>query len=121
MAAFLIAPTLVAGLLLTYNLHYFGNALGGYAATQPASHLALPSTERLLGLLVSPSRGLLVCSPVLILSLVGMGRALGRRRDALLVYTAVATLLTIFFYSCWPYWHGHFSYSYRHLVRSNKP
>ncbi len=57
-----------------------------------------------------------VYSPVLFFSLAGLGTAVYRRNDALLVYAAAAVLLTVFFYSSWGAWHGNFSYSYRFLV-----
>ncbi len=114
--AFLIFPTLLCGLLLSYNLFYFGNLTGGYTALGIEALSFLPRTDAFLGLLFSPSRGLLVCSPILVFSVWGMAIAVRRRQDPMLNFLAVATILTILFYSCWREWDGGFSYSYRFLV-----
>jgi hypothetical protein len=75
-----------------------------------------PSLEAFLGLLLSPSRGLLVYSPFLIFACVGLSLSFSHGRDHLLRYTSIASILTIILYSSWSQWHGAFSYSYRFLV-----
>jgi hypothetical protein len=88
------------------NLSLHGNAvLGGYQAeefaTRPPFGLALG------GLLIAPSRGLLVYSPALLLAplgLVAVWRDKGRR--PLLVAWACAAGLTALFYARWNEWRG---------------
>jgi hypothetical protein len=71
-------PVVIAGLLLTYNIHYFGNISGGQHQIEqlhPVMHnVSGPWTGDLLvgmtGTLASPSRGLFVFSPWIALSLV---------------------------------------------------
>lgn len=116
LVAFAILPIGIGSLLLAHNLTYFDHPLGGYAMTGPSGYFSPPGLKRFLGLLVSPSRGLLIYSPVLVFAFAGLIASLVRRRDMLLVYVAVSVLATILFYSGWENWHGHFSYSYRHLV-----
>jgi hypothetical protein len=116
LVAFLAIPFIIAGLLLTYNHYYFGTILGGYggqAPLRPFSPLAI--LEGFLGLLVSPNRGMLVFSPVLLVAFAGLVMTLRSRRDPLLQYTAIATLITIILYS-FAGWAGAFSFSYRLLV-----
>ena len=116
--AFVPAPAILAALLLAYNLYYFGTLNGGYEG-HSATHAFTPGQmiPAFYGLLLSPNRGLLIFSPVLLAGFAGLGVALTRRREPLLLeYVAVATLLTIVFYSSNPLWHGSFSYSYRFLV-----
>lgn len=115
-ARFLVAPVVVGSLLVSYNLYYFGNVVGGYDALGAGELFTYPRWEGFLGLLVSPSRGLFVYSPVLLFAAAGVVSAVRSRRDPLLLATAVATVLTILFYSSWRNWPGAFSYSYRHLV-----
>lgn len=113
---FVIFPAITAILLVLYNLYYFGTLLGGYTATGTTGNFGWPRLDNLLGLLISPNRGVLIFSPVLLFAFFGLGITLYRREDLLLSYIAGATILTILFYSTWRFWHGHFSYSYRHLV-----
>ncbi len=113
---FLVVPSIVAVFLLAYNFYYFGNAVGGYENLGAGQLFSYPRLESLLGLLISPSRGLLVYSPVLIIAFAGLWKVLRQRSDPLLTYTAVATVLLIMFYSTWRNWPGAFSFSYRHMV-----
>lgn len=110
--------------LALHNLWQFGSLQGGYArlhATHATYH-GVPSAwgsslaEGLLGLLVSPSRGLLVYSPVLVFALAGLVQALGERRQPLLRWLAAAaggTVLMLGGFSVW--WGGH-SFGPRLLV-----
>lgn len=99
-----------------HNLSSFGSLAGGYAelhATHASRHgvegvLATPLGEGLLGLLLSPNRGLLVYSPVLVFAVAGMLLAASSRRRRFLYYLAagcVASLLMLAKYSVW--WGGH--------------
>ena len=132
---FMVFPSILATLLLTYNFYYFGSPMGGYGTaylpsnlqtseaklgneegtSSDASMLSYPQFDRLLGLLISPARGLLVYSPCLIFAFMGMAVVL-YHRNSLLTYVAIATILTILFYSSFAGWHGSFGYSYRMLV-----
>jgi len=119
-AYFVIFPTVIGALLLTYNLYYFGHWMGGYynlgANLGVESAFSYPGVEGFLGLLISPNRGLLVFSPVLVLACVALVSTLYHRLDPLLIYTALATLMIILFYSTWGYWGGGFSFGDRFLV-----
>ncbi|HLZ30754.1 MAG TPA: hypothetical protein VKV73_25840 [Chloroflexota bacterium] len=117
LARFLVAPAIVGALLVAYNEYYFASIFGPYAGVGGVSEVfALPTLDALLGLLVSPSRGILVYSPVLMLGAIGLVIALVRRSDSLLTAIAASTVLTILVYACWSQWDGGFSYSYRFLV-----
>ena len=102
--------------LALHNLWQFGSPQGGYArlhATHATYHGVSSAwgsslAEGLLGLLVSPSRGLLVYSPVLVFALAGLLQALGERRQPLLRWLAAAaggTVLMLGGFSVW--WGGH--------------
>jgi hypothetical protein len=114
--AFLIFPAILGGLLLAYNLYYFGSLAGPYSMAGGVEKFIIPQWDAFLGLLISPSRGLFVYSPVLLFALVGLISVLRERRDPLLAFIAIASLLLILLYSAWSSWHGDFSYSYRFLV-----
>lgn len=55
-----------------YNVHTFGNLFGGYSQNLETLTIGINTISNILGLLISPNRGLFIYSPVLILSLVGM-------------------------------------------------
>lgn len=116
--SFLVFPLIVGALLIGYNEYYFGNLAGPYAGSGLGGidMFGLPQTDAFFGLLVSPSRGLLSLSPVLLFSCVGVLMVLRDRTPPLLVFTALAILATVLLYSSWPQWDGAFSYSYRFLV-----
>lgn len=106
----------VALAVLGYNLWTFGSIAGGYARLN-ATYLPLYRVESvwstaighgLLGLLVSPSRGLFVYSPVLLWAASGVVRSRSHpRRDVLgcLAIGLGASILALGAYSLW--WGGH--------------
>jgi hypothetical protein len=114
--AFTIPPLVIGSFVIAYNIFYFGSPIGGYVRVGAAEFFNAPSPEALAGLLVSPSRGMLYYSPVLIFAWAGLTGALVSRRDPLLEYSALATVLLLLFYSTWRWWNAAFSYSYRFLV-----
>jgi hypothetical protein len=56
---------------LYYNLHYFGNVFGGYGTFVNGFDISSQIITRLMGLIFSPSRGLLIYTPVMLLSISG--------------------------------------------------
>jgi len=92
--------------VLLYEAVY-GQLLGGGSAR--AGRLGGVSLEALLGVLFSPSRGLLVFSPFLALALVG-GIIVNRRTPWGWDYGCLAAALVyILLYACWPDWGGGYS------------
>lgn len=97
-----------AGALLvrTYNVRAVGRATGGYGGVG----MGLPDPEALLGLLVSPSRGLFIYCPLALLALV----ALWRRTDPpLLRWCALALPAYALVFASSRIWWGGFSYGPR--------
>lgn len=115
--AFLPAPILLGALLVSYNLYYFGVLIGGYAAVTVENIYTWSQISRgLQGLLVSPNRGLLIFSPVLLPALGGIVLVFRRGGPLLLRYLAVGVIVTILYLASMPQWYGQFSFSYRYLV-----
>jgi hypothetical protein len=116
----------VAVLLGAYNWHYFespfifGQSIVGRGLarqkTGSDSLLQTPIWEGAAGLLLSPSRGLLVYSPFAIFSLWGLTRVWRRETYSCFrpLTVAMAILLVIAF--CWFDWWGGWCYGYRPLV-----
>ena len=110
-----VALGAVVAAVSAYNWSAFGSLQGGYAEMHRAHQwhgaggtwsLGLP--VGLAGLLVSPSRGLLVYSPVLVAAFLGLARGSARPEGTPVRYLALAvaaSLLTIGTYAIW--WGGH--------------
>jgi len=113
---FMVSPTILGMFLAAYNLYYFGMLGGGYSNSGTLDTVTSFRWDAFLGLLFSPSRGLLIYSPVFIFAFFGIRKTWNRTKDPLFIYTAVATILLILFYSFFPGWHGAFGYGYRVLV-----
>ena len=76
-AAWLVAGAAVPlAALLYYNLAFIGLLVGGYALVRPPANFFQHDWSGLLGLLASPTRGLLVFSPFLLLVPLGLVRRL---------------------------------------------
>jgi hypothetical protein len=103
---------LAVGPFLAYNLWTFGSVEGGYTrmlgdfkAEGFSGTWATRPWEGLAGLLVSPSRGLFVYSPILLATVLGVGPALRqgphRRTFAWLAGGLGVSLLVLSTYSLW--------------------
>ena len=124
--AYVIGGTLIAIPVFLYNHHYLGSFLN-FGQTEAGDGLALEKTgvanmwqgslwEGLIGLMFSPSRGLLVFSPWMIASFVGAVLAFRREayRDLIAVVASVACLFAIAFR--WYDWWGGHGYGYRPII-----
>ena len=114
--AFVAALGVVGAAVAGHNLATFGTLEGGYTELHRAHavHHGVPSAwsgsflEGLLGVLVSPSRGLFVYAPVLLFPVAGLVGWVSRRRRGLLACAAAVTAVgvgTIALFSVW--WGGH--------------
>lgn len=106
----------VTGLpFLVYNFTIFGNVFGGYKQNLGFFSFGLSSAGNFFGLLLAPNVGLLVFSPVLVLSLIGYLNLktvpAGRVRQVLFAYGPVI-LLQILVYSFFGLWETSVAYSY---------
>ncbi|MGH2544467.1 MAG: hypothetical protein ACRDIB_16875, partial [Ardenticatenaceae bacterium] len=108
------APILLAGILyLWYNWYRFGNPLdSGYIAGEDFSAIWW---QGILGLTVSPGRGLLWYTPWLPFALVG-ARRLWRRDPVIPLLVLGSALLYVLLYGKWYLWSGGFAWGPRFLV-----
>lgn len=119
---------LPAAFLLAYDTICFGGPfqLSSFHETLPeyqelarsgAAGITAPGAEALLGLLVSPSRGLFFFAPVLLLSAVGLvvlARQASRRAEALLL--ALGAGVPVVTFAGYENWHGGSSFGPRYLI-----
>jgi hypothetical protein len=124
-AASLLPVALSASAAIGLNLLWFGHPLGAMAQFEAAVHLKIHGVSGpfsaapwagALGLLFSPSRGLLVFSPVVLVAVAGLGAAWreGWRSDVRWCALAAGTQFCAYaWYSVW--WGGH-TYGPRYLI-----
>lgn len=112
---------LCAALYVAYNQAWHGNLLvGGYAGSAPA--WTTPPWIGIPGLLVAPSRGLLVYSPAFLLVPFGVRRILSSRaglsaqQRAQLLGSALAAAGTVVLYGRFRDWWGGWCFGPRYLI-----
>jgi len=115
----------VAGVLLgiapgiAWNEFFFHSLVGGYAGNAQAYTASVgAATAALAALVVSPSRGILVFTPLVAIGAVGLARA-ARERTAparLLTFLAIASLLLVVNYAFFVGWIGGDAYGPRFLA-----
>jgi len=115
-----ILPPLVG--LLAYNSHYFDAPfLGGYAH-EVANSKPTPLAIGLAGLLIAPSRGLLVYSPALLLVPLGLWAMRSREMTAPTKWLMFAWfggfLATLVYYARWEVWWGGWCFGPRLLCET---
>ncbi len=90
-----------------FNLWVYGDPLPSYYQLGRVGGSSPHISDALIGNLVSPSRGLLVFSPILLMSLTGFIVALWRERDRLLIFSfAAIVVLHWIAVSRFPHWWG---------------
>lgn len=105
---------------------WFGTPLGGFAAMQrvalrPDAHGVTGSISATpwigaLGLLVSPSRGLLIFSPIVVLVAFGAWRSARDFRDLKLAWLLAASAAVFLVYASYSIWWGGFTFGPRYML-----
>ncbi len=99
-----------------YNAKYFGSiANQGYAGQFFNSWLS-PFPEGFLGIWVSPSKGILIYSPVLLYIFFGILRVVKNKKienKSIYIISAIIILLHTLLMGKWKHWYGGFSFGYR--------
>ena len=114
----------MACVAIAINLAWFGHPLGAVPALE-ALHLTVHGVSGSLetrpwlsaaGLLVSPSRGLLVFSPIVAIAAAGLGAAIRARWDSPLRWYLVAAVSQFVFYSLYKVWWAGHTYGPRYAL-----
>ena len=104
---------------LAYNLFFFQHFFGGYANLLSEFTLSSSFMVNLGGLLISPSRGMLIFSPILLLSLFAYPRIKDIDAESLRVFlymAGISILLQLIVYGCFRVWWAGHCYGPRFLV-----
>jgi hypothetical protein len=104
---------------LAYNVHYFGSIVGGYMKDASYFDFSQIIFFNFMGLLISPNRGLLVYTPIVVLSIVGFFQArriFNPRIRRFFFISGICILLQILFYSVFSIWWAGWSYGPRFLT-----
>jgi hypothetical protein len=107
---FVAGPVLMLSVVAAYNLFLLGRVTGGYSTRG----VKMLDPERLLGLLLSPSRGLFVYCPLAILAFAALRRS--SEEPQLLRYAAAAIVGYVLFYASFAHWWAGHSYGPRFFV-----
>jgi hypothetical protein len=100
-----------------YNYYYFGSIFDSGYGTQvlqpSSSHWSTPFWYGLLGVLISPSKGLFIYSPVLLFAFCGVAFVWTKKCEPLLKYLSLGPILVVMLYSKWHFWWGGETYGPR--------
>jgi len=110
---------LSGGPFLLYNFYYFGNLFGGYGSFLQAFSIDTKNLISFAGLLISPSRGLFIYSPILIFSIFGYIKSRkieNKNVKNLFHFFGIAILTQILIYSFFNVWWAGGSYGPRFLT-----
>ncbi|MDD5111471.1 MAG: hypothetical protein PHG85_02900 [Candidatus Altiarchaeota archaeon] len=115
---YLLYATPMALAVMAYSQTYLHSILLMGQLIAPAGLWDNPLLDGLLGLLLSPNKGLLTHSPVLIISIAGMLYSLWRGKEKLLKYLALAVVATVLMWSKWHFWYGGLNLGPRFLIET---
>lgn len=116
-----ISAFLSSAPFLLYNLYFFGSLFGGYSDPVFLKDFDIgpDMIYRLLGLLISPSRGLFIYTPVMLLSIFGylkVTQISNRRIRIFLLILGLSCSILLFAYCAWIQWWGGGCYGPRLLT-----
>jgi len=104
---------------LFYNLHYFGNLFGGYNVMATQIHFNSEAIIGFVGLLVSPSRGIFIYTPIMLFSIVGYFKIFKLSNNSVknfLFASGFSVLGQILLYGAFICWWAGWSYGPRFLT-----
>ncbi|MGV0025841.1 hypothetical protein [Phormidesmis priestleyi] len=105
---------------IAWNFYYFGTLIGGYQFAAPFFSFTLQQfLEGFFGLLVNPSRGLLIFSPIVLYAIPGALKILRLKSNSdekLLTYLGLSSLVLFIQYCFFKIWTGGFTYGPRFLT-----
>jgi hypothetical protein len=124
-----VIVAIVASLVMAMQWRWFGSVLGakltlqstGLAVHGVTGTFSAQAWHGVAGLLVSPSRGLLLFSPILLIPLAGMPSVLWQPSNGGERWWTAAALVQFACYSCYSMWWGGHTYGPRYLLDALVP
>ena len=121
---FFILPVVIGAWLFAMNFLHFGTLLGGAGELmkQPPTRQGMEGGmtgsffEGLVGILFSPSRGLLIFSPWLVFSFAAIVYVWKEKKYPLFKYVSIGVVVTVLFFSKFSTWWGGLCYGPRYLA-----
>jgi len=102
-------------LFFIYNNYYFGSIMNQGYGDQLLTSWSAMFPESFLGLLFSPSKGLLIYSPIFLFSFIGGFLAL-KKKQAFYVLLLGLSIIYMIVMSKWRHWYGGYSFGYRMIT-----
>lgn len=106
-------PGLAGVLVAVYNLQTFSNLAGAYVHFD---HFATPLWTGLAGLLISPNRGLLIFSPIMVFAFVGAIMVWRRPAPAWIRWLVFGLVWHLVLYGMFDEWWGGYTFGPRYLT-----
>jgi hypothetical protein len=116
---YIIPAAIVSLPFIGYNIYYFGSTFGGYSNMSSGFVINGSVLTNFLGLLISPSRGLFVYTPIALFAVAGFFYVKKIPNDRIRVFlyaSALAVFLEIIVYSLYSGWWAGWSYGPRFLT-----
>ncbi len=116
---YMTAAFLSGAPFLLYNVYYFGSLFGGYTDLLKMFDFSPEMAARFAGLLISPSRGLFIYTPITLLSILGFAevrRISHKRIKKFLIMMGISCLSLVIIYSSFIIWWAGGSYGPRFLT-----
>lgn len=102
-----------------YNLYYMGSLFGNYSNQLSKFNLDSEILYNFLGMIISPNRGILFYTPILILSIFGffeVSRITNKKIKTFFIVSGFAVIIQIILYSSFKIWWAGWSYGPRFLT-----
>ena len=117
-----------SGLVIAANVSWFGHPLGAvpqleslHAAVHATSGTFSAPWNGALGLLFSPSRGLVIFSPIVLVCLAGLWPAFREGWRGPLIWCLAAAVVEFALYACYTVWWGGHTYGPRYVLDALPP
>jgi len=106
-------------LMCLYSYYYIGTIWVFGQARNSMADLSGDMLKGIFGLLLSPSRGLIILSPIFLFSFIYLFKILcSKKTELILKYLAISIILLILIFSKWSAWYAGQCFGYRYLTEA---